>query len=463
MNLLIGLVVLLCLFCSEIRAAEAVDDCWTRLLIVGMVAMTVPGLALFQSLIVSRRLRAADLAELQCSALLKRIAVCHSAVWLTASLAIVWAVRWQDVVRGTWELDRWPLVDEALILAPVILSLVASWAIFYEVQRSIDGTSDHRFTLDNIKRRVDYVLIRIRIYLLLILIPISIVVLARDLAPWMAGLSQSQTVVVYLVSTLAMMAGFPFLLLLIWHTEEVDDSQLKSVLIETCNQHRLNIHDIRIWKTGNQVVNALIAGILPRFRVILLSDSLVKQFPRNELLAVVRHEAGHLRLWHLPLRIGFIILPLIALATDEQNPFGVLNMLESWLVKSGLPGGCGVAIILLTYLGYLFFSISWLSHRMEFEADIYACQPCPKKPNRTSIDCAMANDMSDALLRLATVAPSQFKRQTLMHPSIHQRIMLIRDVRESPEKAHRFRESFVRRRRIVLFALAAICLLSMLV
>jgi STE24 endopeptidase len=463
MNLLIGLVVFLCLLCSEIRAPEPVSDWGTRMLLVGFVALSVPGLALFQTLIVSRRLRQVDLEENQSNAIMTRISVCHSAVWLTASLAIIWAVRWQDVVRGTWELDRWPLVDEILILAPVILSLVASWAIFYEVQQSIDGTFGQRLKLENIKRRLGYVSIRFRIYFLMVLIPLSLAVLSRDLAPWLERLSPLQTISVYVVSAMVMMAGFPFLLLFIWGNKKIEDAELRSKLIETCKQHKLFIHDIRIWKTGNQIINALVAGILPRFRIILLTDSLVKLFPRNELLAVVRHEAGHLRLWHLPIRIGFIILPLIALALDEKNPLGVISNLESWTVEFGLPAGSGIAMIASIYLGYLLYSMSWLSHRMEFEADIYACQECSAKPGETSIDCDRAKDMSDALLRLASVSPSQFDRRTIMHPSIRERILLIRDIQDSPEKANRFRASFVRRRRMVLVALLAVCFLTQLV
>ncbi len=463
MNLVIGFVILLCLFCSEFRGAEVAKDWWPRMLMVGIVTMTVPGLALFQTLIVSRRLRGVDLGDNQSSAVLTRISVCHSAVWLIASLAIVWAVRWQDVVRGTWELDRWPLIDEVMILAPVILSLVASWAIFFEVQQSIDGTGGHPLGLENIKRRIEYVSIRFRIYFLLALIPVTLVVLSRDLAPWMRQLNSAQTTIAYLISALAFMAGFPLLLLFIWRTRRIDDHELKSELMKTCIRHRLHVHDIRIWNTGNQIVNALVAGILPQLRVILLSDSLVKWFPKNELLAIVRHEAGHLRLWHLPIRIAFIVLPLIALAMDEKNSWGVINRLDSLSVDLGLPAGSGVATIVIVYLVYLFFCLPWLSHRMEFEADIYACHACSLNGKKSAIHPDLASDMSDALLRLASVVPSQYERRTLMHPSLGERIALIRDIRESPVKAERFLISIARRRRIALAILSAFCLLTTLV
>ena len=457
MNLLIGAVILLCLLCSEMRAAEAVSDSGLRILLVGFVTLLVPGLALFQTLIVSRRLRNSDLAEPQSTVMLNRLSVCHSAIWLTASLAIVWAVRWQDVVRGNWQLDRWPLIDEAIIILPIVFSLVASWAIFFDIQQSFDNANKSRWSLDNIRKRVSYVSIRFRIYLLMFLVPLSIAVVSRDIAPWMESLENWQAVTFGVSAAFLIMAGFPFLLMLMWKTARIEDKSLRSELLSNCKQQNLFVHDVRIWKTGNRIVNALVAGILPYFRVILITDSLVRLFPRHELLAVLRHEAGHLRLWHLPTRIGFIALPLVALAIDEKNATGFLNSLNHFAVGLGFPNGAGLAMPAAAYVLYLLVCLPWLSHRMEYEADIYACQSLRPSQENT-IDPALAKNVSDALLRLASVMPSQFEKSSMMHPSIQKRLLLVRDITQSPEKAHRFRSSFKRRRRIALAAMAITCL-----
>lgn len=463
MNLLIGFVIVVCLFCSEIQTAEVATDLWTRLIVVALVSLAVPGLALFQTLFVSQKLQNSDLPDTQRESMLRRLSVCHSAVWLTASLALIWAVRWQDVVRGNWNLDRIPLLDEAFILAPVVFSLVASWAIFYEIQKSIDPNKRKLFDIGDLRSRIGFVSIRFRIYFLMVLIPVSVAVLARDLAPWTNLLSPTEAIIAFTVAGFAIMAGFPFLLLLIWRNRKFDDLELRSELITTCRQHRLFVHDVRIWKTGNRIVNALVAGTIPRFRIILLSDLLVSLFPKNELFAVVRHEAGHLRLWHLPIRIGFIALPLVALTTDEQNPLGLVNQLDEFFAQLGLPVGSGVGLIAIAYLGYLFFSLTWLSHKMEFEADIYSCQTYSHDQGCLVTDPVLARDMSDALLRLATITPSQFERPTILHPSIQERIHLIQEIQISPEKARLFCSSFARRRRIVLAVLVSVCLLAILV
>ena len=134
MNLLIGLVIILCLACSELKTAEAATDLWTRLIAVGLVSMAVPGLALFQTLIVTRKFQYSNVGDSQRDSTIRRLSVCHTAVWLTASLAIIWGIRWQDVVRGNWNFDRFPLLDEAFILAPIItlpLSAICSQCASY--------------------------------------------------------------------------------------------------------------------------------------------------------------------------------------------------------------------------------------------------------------------------------------------------------------------------------------------
>ena len=469
MNLLIGLVILLCLACSELQAAEVASDLWTRLIFVALVTLSVPGLALVQTMIASKRIRSTELKFDQRDSMLRRLSVCHSAVWLTASLAIVWAVRWQDVVRGNWNLDQWPVLDEAIILAPIVLSLVASWAIFYEIQHAIAGAdnsqADAKPKIPQLRQsRSAFVSIRFRVYFLMVLVPVALVVLVKDVGPWVGSLSSPVQWGIYAAVLLAMTAGFPFLLTWMWKTSRIQDASLKSELLRTSELHKLQVHDICVWKTDNQIVNALVAGIIPRFRVILLSDVLIKCFPKHELLAILRHEAGHLRLWHLPTRIGFAVLPLLALAIDERNAHGAIFGIEAILTGNGLPRGIGLALLMATYAAYAYFGLSWLSHQMEFEADIYACQDdnnsASSEPRKVSIE--YASDMSDALLRLAAVNPEQIEKASLLHPSIGSRLKMIQAISSNPQRAVAFTKSFARRRRIIFLILIAICIAAIL-
>ena len=238
-----------------------------------------------------------------------------------------------------------------------------------------------------------------------------------------------------------MMVGLPFLILLIWKTSPIQPKQLRNNLISICQQNRLRVFDVRRWDTGDQVVNAVVAGMLPRFRLILLSDGLLNHFKINEIQAVLRHEAGHIRLWHLPTRMVFLILPLLAMAfcdwsiCDSQEfwvrPATTADVL-CWLEPQKVLTVCTMAL-------YVFLTTRWLSHQIEFEADIYAIQNDSQHPINPaqagnaravpSISPDRANDMQNALWRLAAISPGELDRCTFFHPSIRQRIDFIERVK----------------------------------
>jgi hypothetical protein len=115
------------------------------------------------------------------------------------------------------------------------------------------------------------------------------------------------------------------------------------------------------------------------------------------------------------------------------------------------------------YATYLGLVLPWLFHQMEFEADIYACQERSSDRTLARFDAESAEDMVDALLRLAAFSPSQFERKTLLHPSIQSRIEMIQSIKTSPIIAQEFCQCFKRRRRFVLAGLITACLVTLAV
>lgn len=490
MHLLIGFVVLLCLVCSELQTAQVATDLGWRIVAVALFGVSVPGVAFFQSLLIYEQTNTDD-EEARREQFMRRLSVSTLIIWGLASFAIVWFARWHDVVRGNWNLDRFPLVDEALILLPVLGSLIASWFVIHDIQHRLDQPSvDEPTAIDERsvvaarpakprtsngsaaapsgsfwRSRLEFVAIRIRVYLLLILIPLTIAILGRDLAPWLGQFADWQAASIGTAACLLIAAGFPTLLMWLWRTGEVGDPALRAELARECQQQGLNVAGVKIWRTGSQIVNALVVGMLPNCRYILLSDLLVERFTQREVLAVVRHEAGHVNLYHLPIRIGFTLLPLAALVIDESKPVGLTQQLEQASIAAGLPVGSAVLMLGLCYLGYVLLALSWLSQKMESEADIYACRvdKSQEEPTAQANICSTQVDaMVDALLRVAAFAPSQLERRTLFHPSLMDRIMLLKSVQRDPELAEKFQSAFVRRRRISLFILSALVAVTVL-
>jgi Zn-dependent protease with chaperone function len=105
---------------------------------------------------------------------------------------------------------------------------------------------------------------------------------------------------------------------------------------------------------------------------------------------------------------------------------------------------------------FAWFSHRWLSHQWEFEADLYSAgpEPNPVDPVKSEVVQPAANSfraMRFALLRLSAYAGDDWKKSTLFHPSLRQRIEFLDAIERNPQAAVDFkRKSRWRRNSLVL-------------
>lgn len=73
--------------------------------------------------------------------------------------------------------------------------------------------------------------------------------------------------------------------------------------------------------------NALAAGLMPGLRVVFVTERLLSTLPADETRAILAHELGHHRRYHVPLRLGAasaVVLPWLgATAVEIPNGFTV--------------------------------------------------------------------------------------------------------------------------------------------
>lgn len=476
MNLIIGLVIMVCLVCSEFQRDAPASDLPLRLLLIGATTLLVPGLAIFQTLFVARQGSVIDVDRRE--EVIRRLTACHSAVWLAASMAVILSLRWHDVVRLNWGFDRYILLDELLILAPVILSLIASWAVFYDIEslcrrtdESVDrgnvrsamngsGNGDSEvagqvavriFRWGFSRERFQFVWLRVQFQILVIAVPLALAIVLNDLRPYLQGRSINEAVVVSVAFGWGSWILFPKLMRWIWRSVPVEVS-LRSAVTKELDDRGVVCHELGRWKTNGKVVNACILG--HRWdRRILVSDRLLDDFPERETRAVIRHEAGHLGLRHAPTRIAFLLIPLAAILFAGWITVGTPMAIEFVCARLNAPPLWGFVLFGIFYAGYLLVLLRWLSHGMEFEADLYAsCVVAGRAEKQKGIlrqsaemtfSSELACDMSEALLRLAAYHLPQFERATLFHPSIRSRIESLQVI----ESGAAMSEVFARTRR----------------
>jgi STE24 endopeptidase len=308
-----------------------------------------------------------------------RARLLHLLLTLGIYLVSLYWIRWGEVVRYHWNLDQAILVDELLILAPFLVSLILGWFFFYQVEKALAETAlspgDKEFW-----SRPAYVLFHVRHYLGLVLAPMFLFTGINDLILWqMPGLIHNMW---FQVGSMVLMIGMilvvmPWLLTVIWGARSLPPGPLRDRLEAVARRLRFSYTDILLWNTRGGVANAMVTGILPFPRYVLLSDGLLENLHGEEIEAVFGHEVGHVKHYHMLLYLGFLSLSLFLLTL--VMPTGDFAGDSSWSEFaawwSAEASQWTRQLLSLAFLGgYIWLVFGFLSRRCERQADVFGCR-----------------------------------------------------------------------------------------
>jgi Zn-dependent protease with chaperone function len=174
------------------------------------------------------------------------------------------------------------------------------------------------------------------------------------------------------------------------------------------------------WDTDGRAFNAMVAGFVPKFRSLLLSDRLLDELGREQIAMVVLHEAAHLRRRHVPLRM-LAILPAWVAAVLVTRIAGD----SSWALPLGSAAGILFTMLILRIVAY----------RSEFDADVQACKLAEKISSQVDGVPACYDDacesLSTALMRVTFDHPAA-RKPTWLHPGVADRVNWMRRHRSEP-------------------------------
>jgi STE24 endopeptidase len=172
----------------------------------------------------------------------------------------------------------------------------------------------------------------------------------------------------------------PWLLMRIFDVRPLPAGPLRDRLEAAARRLKFRYTKILLWNTRKNVANALVTGLFPIPRYVLLSDCLIENLSPEEVEAVFGHEVGHVKHLHMPLFLVFLtcsvtifamignwLMPMLGLAeVDWQALFlGTTSSYGTWTAE--LAG-------LVAIGGYLFLVFGFLSRRCERQADIYGAR-----------------------------------------------------------------------------------------
>ena len=257
---------------------------------------------------------------------------------------------------------------ELLLLAPFLTGLLLSWACFYDADRALNRgliAAESSFW-----SRRTYVLFHLRHNLGLVFVPLILIMAQRGMR-WLFSDGDSKWINVFsLALPGAAFVGLPLLMRLVLVLKPMPSCELKDRLLAA--SRRLDFRcQIFLWDTHSRLANAMVVGVLPSLRYVLLSDRLVSELSGEEIEAVFGHEIGHVRHRHILFYCGFFVASVLALQLLWALATTQIEMLRDWFPTNEdwktLP--------LVGLIGaYIFVVFGFLSRRCERQADVFGCR-----------------------------------------------------------------------------------------
>lgn len=351
------------------------------------------------------------------------------------------------------------LIDELLVLAPVLITWCMGWWSLEPIQRRVREASlvralDSGKPLYPIVTRWQFVLSNLRYHVLLIFMPMCILLawaetverFAPRVLPSMQDPSNPARLIVIpdyapaataiqLFGVVILFALMPLGLRLVWDTVPIGHGPLRERLAGLCTRARVKVGNLLLWRTHGLMLNGAVIGLFWPLRYILLTDALLDALTPDQVEAVTAHEVGHVRRRHI---IWLGVTMLTAITSTSM----LLTLLQVAL-SLAIPGIGGSPLVetslVLASLGLSLAIMGYVSRRFEWQADAYAAAllstvEAPDGSSRPSpaVTPSAVASMQGALTTVAHASGLPLKKFTWRHGSIWVRLQRLSALTNRP-------------------------------
>ncbi|MGH9676443.1 MAG: M48 family metallopeptidase, partial [Candidatus Acidiferrum sp.] len=326
----------------------------------------------------------------------------HRLLLLGTYVMALLVLGWGGAVRELWQgagTGQWPFA-EFVVLAPFLASLLLSWFCFYDADKAAHQTGQRIFGLDPLSRgwleqqavthpttepfgdRLSYVLFHLRQKLALVLIPLTFLLVFKEFRRLLPDVLQHWAITVNIASTIGVLAVFlsmPWFVRFALGLRPVPAGVPRDRLMATARRLGFRFSDILLWPTRGAMANAMVIGLLPWPRYVVFTDRLLDDFSAEEVEAVLGHEIGHIKHFHIPFYLIFLTTSLVLLwiGMEHLHP-AILNspLLRQWIDFSHGQSFRYLQMLptALLLLAYVLFVFGFISRRCERQADIFGCR-----------------------------------------------------------------------------------------
>jgi STE24 endopeptidase len=239
-------------------------------------------------------------------------------------------------------------------------------------------------------------------------------------------------------ATLAILILAPEILRRVLQTEPMPDSPLRRRLEAICAKYRIGYRDVLLWRTGYQIGNAAVMGLIRQTRYVILSDLLIETMSDEQIEAVFAHELGHVvhrhLLWLAATATGIMFLvagPGAALADQVAERWPQLPESLQWAIW----GVAGFSVFAAAF--------GFVSRKFERQADVFAARTVqsfhvPSPEEKTRVGEQGAEVFCAALRRVAAVNNIPVAAASWSHGSIARRMRFLAELGQQPDRTANF-------------------------
>ncbi|MBU0616087.1 MAG: M48 family metalloprotease [Planctomycetes bacterium] len=280
---------------------------------------------------------------------------------------------WLRLCKHTPLVGDWLVVPGLLATVPFLISILLVWIATYPADRAIREIALETYLFRGRPVRPvwplpRYLMFNLRHQVLFILVPMLLILAARDVIvhcePWLQAVSGHQVLpdVLLGIAAVAVAIIAPTILRRVWVTQALPEVPLRDRLVHLCSKLRMRCREILIWHSGGMIVNAAVMGVIAPFRYFLITDAMLEQMEDRRIEAVFGHEAGHVKRHHILFFLLFAFISGCLVTSLGYRSQGMDRTTYQIVIAM-------MAAALALKWGILF---GWISRCFERQADIYA-------------------------------------------------------------------------------------------
>lgn len=176
---------------------------------------------------------------------------------------------------------------------------------------------------------------------------------------------------------------FPEVITRFWECKPMEQGLVRSHVEAFCRKQKLKYRDILIWPLfEGQMLTAGVMGLVKRFRYLLFTPALLRNLSVMEVDAVMAHEIGHVKRYHLQLYIVLLMgFSLIAQLGSYLFMYSLLKSRYFYRFSALLEKNTDTVLIfastvtlLVVLIFYFRFIFGFFMRNFERQADIHALE-----------------------------------------------------------------------------------------